>query len=62
MMNWLKTLMPLILVDSFKTDYDAKINKIKGKIPSITSLATTGALNAVNNEIPSVSDLLKNRL
>ena len=28
-----------------KTDYNAKINRIKGKIPSIAGLATTAALN-----------------
>ena len=46
-----------------KTDYNAKITDIEGKIPSITSLATTAALNAVNDKISSVSNLLKkNRL
>ena len=30
-----------------KTDYNAKITEIEGKIPSITELATTSALNAV---------------
>ena len=42
-----------------KADYDAKINEIKGKIPSITGLAATSALNFVKNEIPNVSDLVK---
>ena len=41
-----------------KADYDAKINEIKGKIPSITGLAATSALNFVKNEIPNVSDLV----
>ena len=42
-----------------KSDYDAKINEIKGEIPSITGLATTTALNAIKNEIPDVSDQAK---
>ena len=42
-----------------KIGYDNKINEIEGKIPSITGLATTGALNAVKNEIPNVSSLVK---
>ena len=42
-----------------KIDYDNKINEIEGKIPNITGLATTAALNAVKNEIPNVSDSVK---
>ena len=42
-----------------KTDYDKRITDIEGKIPSITSLATTAALNVVKNEIPNFSDLVK---
>ena len=42
-----------------KTDYNAKITGIEGKIPSIAGLATTGALNAVENKILNVSDLIK---
>ena len=42
-----------------KTIYDAKINEIKGEIPSITGLVTTSALNTVRNDIPNVSDLVK---
>ena len=34
-----------------KTGYRAKINEIEGKIPSITGLATTAALNIVENKI-----------
>ena len=42
---------------------NAKINKVKNKIPSITNLATTIALTAVENKIPKVSDLdKKNKL
>ena len=43
--------MLLILADLLKkTDNDNKITEIEEKIPSITSLATTAALNAVKNE------------
>ena len=34
-------------------------NDIKGKMPSITGLATTAALNVAKYEIPKVSDLVK---
>ena len=40
-----------------KTGYNTKITKIEGKIPSITALATTPALNAIENKIPDVSNL-----
>ena len=40
------------------TDYDKKIIKIEGKIPSNTCLATTAALNTVKNELRNVSDLV----
>ena len=39
-----------------KTDYNAKITEIEGKIPSISGLA---ALTAVGNEITDVSTLIK---
>ena len=42
-----------------KTLLNAKINEIKGEIPSITNLATTTALTAVENKIPIVSNLVK---
>ena len=44
-----------------KTDYNAKIQDIEDKIPSITGLATTTAtdLIAVENKIPDVSNRLK---
>ena len=49
MTEWLKKLIPLILVDLLKkTDYDSKINEINGKIPSITSI--TAALNDVEKK------------
>ena len=41
--------MSLILVDLLKTDYDPNIKEIRGEIPSIAGLATSAALNAVDN-------------
>ena len=52
-MNWLKTLMPLILVDSIKSDYDANSNEIEGKISSTTDSATTFAFKAVEKKTPN---------
>ena len=50
--------MQLIRVDFFKkTDYDNKIDETEGKVSSITGLATTAAVNAVENKIPNVSYL-----
>ena len=37
-------------------------NEVKGKIPNITNLSTTGSLTAVENKIPIVSDLVKKKL
>ena len=36
------------------------MNEVKGEIPNITNLATISALTAVENKIPSVSNLVKN--
>ena len=44
-----------------KTDYNAKITKIEGKIPSISSLTTNSALTAVENKIRNISSLVKNK-
>ena len=38
-----------------KTDYDVKIKDIQDKMTSITGLATTTDLTAVDNKIPDVS-------
>ena len=38
---------------------NAKMNEVKDKIASITNLATTTALTAVENKIPNVSNLVK---
>ena len=46
-----------------RTDYDGKMKDVEDKIPSITNLATTAALTAVENKIPNVSNKTKkNRL
>ena len=42
-----------------KTDYDAKITQIEGKIPDVSSLATKTTLTTVENKIPSTSKLVK---
>ena len=42
-----------------KTDYNAKITEIEGKIPSISGLATNAALTAVENKMPNISNLIK---
>ena len=42
-----------------KTDFNAKITEIEGKIPSISGLVTNSALTAVENKIPDVSSLVK---
>ena len=42
-----------------KTDFNAKVTEIEGKIPSISGLATYSALTAVENKIPDVSSLVK---
>ena len=41
-----------------KTTLNAKVNEAKGEIPSITNLATATALTAVENKIPSFSNLV----
>ena len=40
---------------------DAKINEVKGVIPSLTNLATTAAFTTVENKVPNVSDLGKKK-
>ena len=42
-----------------KTTLDAKVNKLKGEIPSITNLASTTALTVVENKISNVNNLVK---
>ena len=43
-----------------ETTLNSKINEVKGEIPNITNLAAISALTAVENKIPSVSNLVKN--
>ena len=45
-----------------KTDYNVKITEIECKITSIAGLATTSALNTVENKIPNFSDLVKKQV
>ena len=42
-----------------KTNFNAKIIEVEGKIPNITGLATSSALTAVENKILDVSSLFK---
>ena len=42
-----------------KSNFNTKINKVKNEIASNTGLATTSALTAVENEIPSTINLVK---
>ena len=42
-----------------ETTLNAKINYIKGELPSITNLATTATLTAVENKIPDINNLVK---
>ena len=52
--------IPVTSVLVKKADYNAKITEIESKIPSISGLATTPALNAVNI-VPDVSYLVKKK-
>ena len=53
--------MPDITKLATNTTLNAKINKVKNKIHHITYLSTTTALTAVENRIPNVSNLVKNK-
>ena len=44
-----------------KTDYNANITEIEGKIPSISGLPTTTTLTAVENKIPNDSNIVKKK-
>ena len=43
------------LTQSASTTLKAKVNEVKGEIPSVTNLATTAALTAIKNKTPNVS-------
>ena len=45
-----------------KTDYNAKITEIEGKIRIITGVTTTSALTAVENKISDISGLVKKKV
>ena len=42
-----------------KTIFNTKISEVKTEISSISGLATTSVLGAVENKIPNVSNLVK---
>ena len=43
------------------TNYNAKTSNIESKTPSISGLATTSELTAVENKIPNISSLVKRK-
>ena len=49
----------MLLVWFKKTDFRGKVTELQGKIPSISGLATSSALTAVENKIPDASSLVK---
>ena len=50
--------IPAITNLATNASLNLKINEVKCKIPNITNLATTSSLSAVENKIPSVSNLI----
>ena len=54
--------MPDIINLVTKTDLNAKITEIEGKITSISSLATRFALTAIKNKLPDVNSLVKKKI
>ena len=50
-----------MLVVWLKKDFNAKISEVEGKIASISGLAKTSALTAVENKIRNVSSLVKKK-
>ena len=55
--NQIQKRKSLILADLLKNK--AKISEIESKIPSVSGLAKTSALTAVENKIHNVSNLIK---
>ena len=55
----MKDKIPDITNLATKIILNAKINEVKAEIPSVTGLATTAALTAVENKLPDVSDRIK---
>ena len=60
-MKNIKDKIPDISNLATKSNLNTKINEVKNEIPSITGLATTSALTAVENKIPSTSNLVKKK-
>ena len=60
--NEVKDEIPIITNLATTTALNDKRNEIKNKIPNITNLATTTTLTAVENKIPILSKLVKNKL
>ena len=59
--TWTKKYRILVAwLKNFNTDFNTKVTEIKGKIPSITDLATNSELTAAENKIPDVSSFVKN--
>ena len=42
-----------------KTDFNATITEVEGRVPSTTGLTTSSVLTAVGNKIPDVNNLVK---
>ena len=51
--------MPSITILATESTLNVKVDRIKGKIPNITNLATKTALNNTENKILSVRNLVK---
>ena len=49
----------MLVVCLKKTDFNAKIHGVEGKIPSMTGLAANSELTADENKIPNVITLVK---
>ena len=50
-------------MDFFKIQiYNAEITVIEHKVTSTTGIATTAAINAVENKVPNFSDLVKKQI
>ena len=56
------TKIPDISNSATKSNLNAKVNELKNEIASITGLATTFALTAVENKIISISNLVKKQI
>ena len=51
--------MPDITNLATKTTLNAKMNEVKGEVPSIANLAYSAALTAIENKIFNISNLVK---